>query len=27
MVRGRDVYIDRLVVGEGGWGRLARPTL
>ena len=27
LVRGRDVYVDRKVVGEPGWGRLARPTL
>ena len=27
MVRGRDVYVDRRVVGEPGWGRHARPTL
>ena len=27
MVRGRDVYVDRKVVGEPGWGRHARPTL
>lgn len=27
MVRGRDVYVDREVVGEPGWGRLARPTI
>ena len=27
MVRGRDVYVDREVVGEPGWGRLARPAI
>ena len=27
MVRGRDVYVDRRVVGEPGWGRHAPPTL
>lgn len=27
LVRGRDVYVDRQIVGEPGWGRLARPTL
>ena len=27
LVRGRDVYVDRKVVGEPGWGRHARPTL
>ena len=27
IVRGRDVYVDRKVVGEPGWGRQARPTL
>ena len=27
IVRGRDVYVDRKVVGEPGWGRHARPTL
>ena len=26
LVRGRDVYVDRRVVGEPGWGRLARPS-
>ena len=26
LVRGRDVYVDRKVVGEPGWGRLARPS-
>ncbi len=26
LVRGRDVYVDRSVVGEPGWGRLARPS-
>ena len=27
MVRGRDVYVGREVVGEPGWGRLARPSI
>ena len=27
MVRGKDVYEDRAVVGEPGWGRLARPSI
>jgi dihydroorotase (multifunctional complex type) len=27
MVRGRDVYVDREVVGEPGWGQLARPAI
>lgn len=27
MVRGKDVYEDRTVVGEPGWGRLARPSI
>ena len=27
IVRGRDVYVDRTVVGEPGWGRHAPPTL
>ena len=27
MVRGRDVYVDREVVGTPGWGELARPTI
>jgi dihydroorotase len=27
MVRGRDVYVDGVVVGEPGWGRLARPAI
>ena len=27
MVRGRDVYVDREVVGEPGWGKLARPSI
>ncbi len=27
MVRGRDVYVDRSVVGAPGWGKLVRPAL
>jgi dihydroorotase len=27
MVRGRDVFVNGVVTGQPGWGRLARPTL
>lgn len=27
MVRGKDVFVNGTVVGEPGWGRLARPTI